>query len=65
MLLAFRPDGGEGEPVVVTMRDGEETTWLGRPASADYIRRAWDQDVAPAGVSALLAAFQLQVFDPE
>ncbi|MBF5081496.1 DUF6919 domain-containing protein [Quadrisphaera sp. INWT6] len=65
VLLAFRPYDGGGEPVVVTMRDGEEATWLGRPVSADYIRHAWDQDVAPAGVSALLAALQFQLFDPE
>jgi len=29
VLLAFRPDDRGGEPVVVTMRDGAEATWLG------------------------------------
>ncbi|TNM68796.1 hypothetical protein FHN55_06210 [Streptomyces sp. NP160] len=54
--LSFKPGDDEVEPVAVTMRDAVETTWLGRPVSADYIRQAWDRDVAPMGVAALLAA---------
>jgi len=59
VLVAFRPDEGAGEPVVVTMRDGGEATLVGRPASANYIRRVWDQDVTPARVAVRLGAWQL------
>lgn len=53
VLLALLPNGEGGEPVAVRMRDGGEATWLGRPTSAEYIRRTWDQDIALAGVEAL------------
>jgi hypothetical protein len=51
--------------VPVSLRNGEEFTWLGAVESTHALRRDWGWALAPTGLAALLDACEFTVHDPE
>ncbi|MFJ7213734.1 DUF6919 domain-containing protein [Amycolatopsis sp. NPDC098790] len=63
MLRFASGDTGEGS-VVVTLDEREEYTFLGRTEGPDDLEHGYGEDLSPAGLTALIDAWQIHLFDP-
>jgi hypothetical protein len=63
MLRFASGDTGEGS-VVVTVDELEEYTFLGRTEGSDDLKDGYGEDLSPAGLAALIGAWQVHLFDP-
>jgi hypothetical protein len=64
IAITFPPGTRSSGQVVVTVRDGEECTWVGLPADAVDIDGHYREALSDSGLMALHTAWQVHLIDP-